>query len=72
MKLTQFTLGEDKKRVVLVQILVKLYGELTYELGCSFYFLGGRNGARVKVEDRKIKIDFQYLTRLFKNYKQNM
>lgn len=33
-------LRKNKKRIVLIQILVKLYGEFTYKLGGSFYFLG--------------------------------
>lgn len=40
-KLTQFMLRKNKKRVVLIQILVKFYGELTNELGRSFDFLKG-------------------------------
>lgn len=33
-------LRKHKERVVLIQILVELYGEFTYKLGGSFYFLG--------------------------------
>lgn len=35
-------LGKNKKRIVLIQVLVELYGEFTYQLGSSFYFLGGK------------------------------
>lgn len=45
-KLTQFTLGENKKRVFLIYILVKFYGEFTYELGGSFDFLWREEGSQ--------------------------
>lgn len=35
-------LGKNKKRIVLIQILVELYREFTYQLGSSFYFLGNK------------------------------
>lgn len=37
--LTKLVLGKDEERVVLIQVLVKLYGEFTDELGGSLYFL---------------------------------
>ncbi len=46
-KLTQFMLRKLKKRIVLIQILVKLYGEFAYKLGSSFYFLGREKQQRV-------------------------
>lgn len=41
-KLTQFTLRENKKCTVFIQILVKLYGEFADKLGSLFYFLQWR------------------------------
>lgn len=47
-KLTQLVLRKNNKRIVLIQILVKLYGEFTYKLGRSFYFLGEERKQSVK------------------------
>lgn len=70
-KLTQFMLGKDKKRIVLIHILVELYGEFTYKLGSSFYFLGKKKEAEWLVEKesqvRKNKTNFQDVTGIFKN-----
>lgn len=55
-------LGKNKKRIVLIQILVELYGEFTYQLGSSFYFLGGEKKWLAKKEVREIKVNFQDVT----------
>lgn len=40
LKLTQLVLRKNKKCIILVQILVEVYGEITNELWSSLYFLG--------------------------------
>lgn len=52
-------LGKNKKCIVLIQILVELYGEFTYQLGSSFYFLGNE---KKWLAEKEIKVNFQDVT----------
>lgn len=49
-------LRENKKCIIFIQILVKLYGEFTNELGCSFYFLEKERKHNKKLKSEKLHL----------------